>query len=192
MADRIVLGLGNPGREYEETRHNVGYRVVEELARRMKATFSKAPHNALAAQGRIKNRTFLLVKPLTYMNNSGEVIPALRPDDLGDLLVVVDDFALELGRLRLRPKGSDGGHNGLASLIAALGSQEFARLRIGIGKAPTKVRRDYVLSPFTKQERPVIEEAIVRAADCVATWALEGIQNAMNKFNTVSGKENEP
>lgn len=190
MADRIVLGLGNPGREYEETRHNVGYRVVEELARRIKATFSKAPYNALVAEGRLRNRTFLLVKPLTYMNNSGEVIPALRPE-LDRLLVVVDDFALDLGRLRLRPKGSDGGHNGLASLIAALGSQEFARLRIGIGKAP-KGWRDYVLSPFAPQERPVIDQAIQRAADCVTTWALEGIQNAMNKFNVVSGKENEP
>jgi PTH1 family peptidyl-tRNA hydrolase len=186
----VCAGLGNPGSEYEETRHNVGFRVAEELVRRHGARFRLVAGSAAVARCTVKGAPLLVVKPLTYMNNSGEALlealaaTGVLPDRLA---VVVDDLDLPLGTLRLRPSGGHGGHNGLRSVIGAVGSGEFFRVRCGIGVDP-KPRRDetadYVLSPFARGERAAAEEMVGRAADAVETLAVSGPAAAMNSFNT--------
>ena len=190
MEPLVCAGLGNPGSEYEETRHNVGFMVVQELARRHGARFTLRAGVAGTARCTIGGAAVVLVKPLTYMNNSGEaLLEALAecgvlPDRL---LVVVDDLALALGALRLRPAGSHGGHNGLRSVIGALGTQQFPRLRCGIGVTPPPPREstaDFVLSPFRKEERSAAAAMVLRAADAAEAVAASGLAAAMNEFNT--------
>jgi PTH1 family peptidyl-tRNA hydrolase len=184
---RIVFGIGNPGPEYAGTRHNLGFLVVEELARRAGARFRKARGaDADAAEARLAGGDAILVRPRTYVNLCG---PALRSvaeasgAGLPDLLVVVDDFHLPFGRLRLRSGGSDGGHNGLASIEGCLGTPEFARLRVGIGD-PGRVRRErYVLERFPPEEARQLPGAVGRAADAVEAWARLGIGRAMSLVN---------
>lgn len=186
MKTRYVLGVGNPGLEYALTRHNIGWRVLDELARRAGGRFAEAKGmQAETAVIRIKNVRLSLVKPMTFVNRSGDVIPALRREreDLeGGFLTVLDDANLPLGRLRIRPSGTSGGHNGLESLITAFGHSGFHRLRIGIDRAQGGLR-NHVLNRFTPEEEPIVAAAVARAADAVSVWALEGIEHAMNRFN---------
>lgn len=184
---RIVVGLGNPGEEYAGTRHNVGFDVVDRLARRLRIEFRSRGGSADVADGRALDAPCLLVKPMTYMNRSGGPLRKVL-DDLGgslaDVLVVVDDFELELGRLRIRRSGSDGGHNGLKSIISTLGA-EFARLRVGIGPPPGRMPVEvFVLKPFRSDERDDVDWMLDRAADAAEAWVRGAeIQSLMNEYN---------
>ncbi|MDI6638248.1 MAG: aminoacyl-tRNA hydrolase [Bacillota bacterium] len=184
---KLVVGLGNPGSQYEGSRHNVGFMVIDLLARRRGIRITQRRFHAFLGQGEISGEQVLLAKPITYMNRSGYAVRAIAGwygVGLSDILVVVDDMALEPGRIRVRPKGSDGGHNGLKSVIALLGSQEFPRLRVGIGRpGPAEDAVSYVLGWFTREELPVMSEAFGRAADAIEVWAASGIDETMNRFN---------
>jgi PTH1 family peptidyl-tRNA hydrolase len=184
---KIVAGLGNPGARYRGTRHNVGFDVVDLLAQRIGAGFEAAPADALQAKWRRGDDVVLLVKPLTYMNVSGQAVAALSryyKVALPDVLIVCDDVNLPLGRLRVRASGSEGGHNGLRSVAAEFGSIDYARLRIGVGRGDSRRDlADHVLARFEPEEMPGIEAAVARAADAVGTWVSDGLAKAMNTFN---------
>ena len=186
---RLLVGLGNPGREYRDTRHNVGFMVVDEIARRHQLSWAMAPGQVPDA---FVVKWFgpppaLLAKPLTYMNRSGEVIaPLARYYDVAasDVLVVVDEVALPFGRLRARARGSAGGHNGLKSVIERLGTTEFPRLRIGVGRGDARRDlADHVLAKFEPGEKSELEEVIARAADAVEMFAAADIDQVMNTYN---------
>jgi PTH1 family peptidyl-tRNA hydrolase len=184
---KIVVGLGNPGREYADTRHNVGFRVVDELARRGGATLrSSGRANARCARMRIEGAgEALLAQPQTYMNGSGDAVaPLMQKHGAGpaDLVVVVDDADLPAGRLRVRAGGRAGGHNGLKSIIERIGSDAFARVRVGVGRSGGELR-DHVLSRFAPDERARMDEAVAAAADAVWCLLTEGAERAMNRFN---------
>lgn len=183
---KLIVGLGNPGRKYEGTRHNVGFRVIDELARRWRIEVNRNRFGGLAGDGMIREQRVLLLKPMTYMNLSGRAVrEAMTFHKLvqADLLVVLDDMALPLGRLRLRAAGSAGGHNGLANVVEQLGGEDFARLRIGI-EAVTGCRMvDHVLGSFSPEEAGRIDQVIARASDAAECWLAEGIDGAMNKYN---------
>jgi PTH1 family peptidyl-tRNA hydrolase len=182
-AIRLVVGLGNPGAEYNGTRHNVGFEVVDRLAAEWGLSWqqSKSWH-ALWAKG----ENAILVKPTSYMNRSGDPVQAVAhfyKVEPSEILVVLDDTALELGRLRLRPDGGTGGHNGLESVILQFGTEEIPRLRVGIGAPPREGAVDYVLGRFFEEERPLAGKAIARAADAVKCAIDNGLLSAMNQFN---------
>ena len=183
---KLIVGLGNPGPKYRGTRHNVGFDVIDKLARRRGLVFESAPTEALIARDR-STQGVMLAKPLTFMNRSGEAVADLERYyrfDLGDVLIVVEDVHLPLGRLRARAGGSDGGHQGLRSVVDALGTEEFARLRVGVGRGdPRRDLADHVLSRFELAEHGDIEAAIGRAADAVDMFTTEGIEPVMNTFN---------
>jgi PTH1 family peptidyl-tRNA hydrolase len=186
---RLIVGLGNPGREYRETRHNVGFMVVDEIATRHNLSMAMAPSqvpDAFVAK-KYGADPLLVAKPLTFMNRSGEAVAALaRYYDIaaGDLLVVVDEVALPFGRLRARARGSAGGHNGLKSVIERLGTTEFPRLRLGVGRGDARRDlADHVLSTFEADEQPALGEFIARAADAAEMFAAEGIAKVMNTYN---------
>lgn len=182
---KLIVGLGNPGRKYVATRHNVGFAVLDVLAGRHGLDWESAPAEALIARWRAAG--VLLAKPLTFMNLSGHAVGDLLrffKIDLSDLLVIVDDVNLELGRLRARREGSPGGHNGLKSLVAQLGTEEFARLRIGVGRGDARRDlADHVLATFAPEERPAVVEAVGRAADAAELFVANGIASVMNRFN---------
>lgn len=186
---KLIVGLGNPGREYRDTRHNVGFLVVDEIARRYQLTLAMAPAQVPETfmAKRYGAEPVLVAKPLTFMNRSGDAVAALtRYYDLGpaDLLVVVDEAALPFGRIRARARGSAGGHNGLKSIIDRLGTSEFARLRLGVGRGdPRRGLSDHVLSTFEPEERSGLEDLITRAADAAEMFAVEGIAKVMNAYN---------
>ena len=183
---KLVVGLGNPGRKYGGTRHNVGFDVVDLLAARHHVEWESAPAEALIAKWRAAS--VLLAKPLTFMNLSGQAVGELLrffKVDLADLIVVVDDVNLEVGRLRARPNGSAGGHNGLKSIIGLMGSDEFARLRVGVGRGDARRDlADHVLAKFDPNERDDVAEMVGRAADAVELFTTEGIGPVMNRFNS--------
>lgn len=185
-SSRLVAGLGNPGRKYEGTRHNIGFEVVDAVADRVRARW-KEKGEAFLANGRWRSRPMLLMKPWTYMNRSGTAIENVarkKKFDPREILVVVDDISLPVGTVRLRPSGGSGGHNGLEDIIDWLDSTDFPRLRIGIGSDFERGgQSDYVLSPFDAEERPVMDEAVERAVDAVLTFVTDGVQTAMNRFN---------
>ncbi|MGK2961880.1 MAG: aminoacyl-tRNA hydrolase [Gemmatimonadaceae bacterium] len=189
---KVILGLGNPGRQYEATRHNVGWWVLDHLADVWHFDGWKRNREALAATATVGGIRTRLIKPLTYMNLSGQVLKdyVRRPlwSASADLLVVVDDVALPVGRFRIRARGSAGGHNGLRSVQSALGSQDYARLRIGVG--PSEERRsvypdlaDFVLAPFARDERDDIVALIPRIERAIDTWIRDGVELAMNSHN---------
>ena len=183
---RLIVGLGNPGLKYERTRHNVGFRVIDELARRWRIDFSRGRVAGYVGTGSSRGRRVLLVKPTTFMNLSGRSVreaATFYKVALQDLLVVVDDMALPLGRLRLRAKGSAGGHNGLADIIEQLGGDEFSRVRIGIEQVASERMVGHVLSPFTAAEEEIIGPAVCRAADAAECWVIDDVQEAMNRYN---------
>lgn len=180
---RLIVGLGNPGAEYNRTRHNVGFNVVDFLASEWGLTWqhSKSWH-ALWAKG----EKAILVKPTSYMNRSGEALSAVAgfyKIAHAEILVVLDDMALELGRLRLRPEGGTGGHNGLESIIVHLGTEAIPRLRIGIGAAPSEGAVDYVLGRFFEEEMPIVQKTVERAGEAVKCAIDKGVLSAMNLFN---------
>lgn len=184
---KIVVGLGNPGSSYKDTRHNVGFMVIDCLARDRGIAVNQRGFHSRRGEGRIGAEQVLLIEPQTYMNLSGnavrEVVKFYRVP-LTDLLVICDDLNLPTGRLRLRPKGSAGGHNGLTSIIRNLGTEEFARLRIGIDMPPFDMAAEtYVLKRFSREERPLIDDTVARAAECTLTWIYHGIDEAMNRYN---------
>lgn len=185
---KLIVGLGNPGRAYRNTRHNIGFMVVDELASRLGITLRRSLRFPVeSGRGAMGRQSVRLVKPQTYMNRSGQgIAPLLRKEGIapGDLLVVYDDVALDWGRLRIRAQGSDGGHNGVRSVIDAAGSSAFVRIRVGIGPKPDKVPlSDYVLGPFTATERAATDEVVRRAADAVEAVCALGVEAAMNRLN---------
>src|ERR1051325_3727235 len=192
MSLHLIVGLGNPGGEYAKTRHNAGFLVVERLAERWRAgwTLEKKFNSRVARAERTEGRV-LLCEPQTFMNSSGEAVRALvdfyrLPEPWQGLLVVVDDADLPLGELRLRPGGSSGGHHGLESIEQHLGTREFARLRIGIGRTSgAREIANYVLGRFSADEAAVAEKVLMAATDQAECWLTSGIQKAMNQFNGV-------
>ena len=184
---KLVAGLGNPGGQYRGTRHNVGFEVVDLLARRHGLAFESAPADAVLAKWRTNGEVVLVAKALTFMNLSGPAIAELvryYRVSLADLLIVSDDVNLPLGRLRLRPGGSEGGHNGLRSVADALGTVDYPRLRIGVGRGDAqRDLADHVLARFENDELSGIEGAIARAADAVEAWIQQGFETVMNAYN---------
>lgn len=195
---KLIVGLGNPGAKYRGTRHNVGFEVVDELARRRGLEFGSSPTDALMARERGPGARVMLAKPLTYMNRSGSAVAVLTHYyriEPSALLVVADDVNLPVGRLRARRRGSDGGHNGFASIIAELGSDAFARLRIGVGRGHAERRlASHVLARFDAREQEDIAAALERAADAVEAFVGDGIDAMMNRFNrkTEAAQESAP
>lgn len=182
---KLIVGLGNPGSRYAGTRHNVGFDVVDDLARRWSIGMGAEKFHAWFGLGEFHGERVGLMKPTTYMNRSGQAVVAAGQFyklELSDFMVVVDDHALPLGRLRIRKSGSSGGHNGLEDIITRVGSDAWCRLRVGID-APVGDMKNYVLSGYDDAEKPVIAAAVKRAADAVECWVVEGIDQAMNKFN---------
>jgi peptidyl-tRNA hydrolase, PTH1 family len=183
---KLIVGLGNPGAEYERTRHNVGWQAVDAFARKFRIAVTKHEKNALTGAGRVAGGAVTVAKPLTYMNLSGDAVKLLvnayleSPDDL---IVVYDDIDLPLGKLRILPKGGPGTHNGMRSIVDALQTEQFARLRIGIGAAGQGPLRDYVLDEFTPDEQPVVDRAVERAVDALVLFARGDLKRAMNEFN---------
>lgn len=188
MSARLIIGLGNPGKDYEYTRHNLGFLAVDRLAesRRIKFTHSSLL-NSLQAKGEIEGRSCIFLKPLTYMNNSGAAVKkalAHYKIELQDLLIVSDDLNLGFGEIRLRQRGSDGGHNGLHSVIEQIATREFARLRLGIGAPQSKAAMvDYVLTEFDSSEKKKMEPFLEAAVSCMLVWLKDGITEAMTQFN---------
>lgn len=184
---KLVVGLGNPERKYQGTRHNVGFVVAAELAHRWSGGRPRASFHGEVVEITIRGQKVLLLCPTTYMNRSGLSVQsalAFYKLEFEELLVVCDDLNLPLGRLRARPAGSSGGQKGLADIARRLGSSDFPRLRIGIGQPPENWdAADYVLGKFTKAEQQEIDLAVQQAADAVAVWATEGIETCMNQFN---------
>lgn len=184
---KLIVGLGNPGREYARTRHNVGFDIVDELARRIGVEFRRSwRFPAELAEGTLAGERVWLVKPRTFMNRSGEAVgPLMRKKGMqpADVVVVVDDVDLPTGRVRVRKTGSAGGHNGLKSLIAHIGSDQFPRVRVGIGRHAQRDTVEHVLGRFSPDEQPVVEESIRRAADAVVAALKEGWDRAMTEFN---------
>jgi PTH1 family peptidyl-tRNA hydrolase len=186
---RLVAGLGNPGAEYAYTRHNIGFMVVDLLAHENGLAWEK-PSKWDAATAKLGNA--LLVKPASYMNRSGHPLFAIAqffkvaPEEI---LVVLDDFSLPLGRLRIRQSGGPGGHNGLESIIVQFGTEEIPRLRVGIGPTPAEGTTDFVLSNFFEEQKPVVKSAITRAADAVKCAIDKGVVSAMNTFNKIEEEE---
>jgi peptidyl-tRNA hydrolase, PTH1 family len=189
---KLIVGLGNPGREYEHTRHNVGFQVAEELAHRYRVTLkTHVKWKARAAKIAELDDGVLLAEPMTFMNLSGwavREIAAFHKLAPSDVLVVVDDADLPLGRLRIRAGGSAGGHNGLKSVIQELGTPEFPRLRVGVGRQPGELK-SHVLGRFSEEERAQIDAAVKRAADAAELFAKENILAAMNRYNAAQAAE---
>jgi len=185
---KFIVGLGNPGRKYEMTRHNIGFLVLDELAARNGLSFRRSLRfPARIAKGRIGSESVRLIKPQTFMNRSGQAVwPILRKEggQKDDLLVVFDDTALDWRQLRVREQGSAGGHNGVKSVMNALGDGAFGRIRVGIGSKPDKLSlSDYVLGAFSAAERRELEDVVRRAADAVEMVCSDGVKRAMNVFN---------
>lgn len=184
----IIAGLGNPGKRYENTRHNVGFDAIDELVDRYRIPGSGVSHKAMYGKGIMEGQKVILAKPLTFMNLSGEAIRGLvdyyKIDPEEELLVIYDDISLEPGNIRIRKKGSAGGHNGIKSIISQLGTQNFQRIRIGVGEKPKNWDlADYVLGTFGKEDRVLVEEAIGHAAQAAALIVQGKIDEAMNQFN---------
>jgi PTH1 family peptidyl-tRNA hydrolase len=192
---RLIVGLGNPGAEYERTRHNVGWHVLDAFARKFRIDITRHEKNALTGSGRVAGGSVMVAKPLTYMNLSGDAVKLLINaylESTDDLLVVYDDIDLPLGRLRIRPNGSAGTHNGMRSIISTINTEKFPRLRVGIGSAEQGRLRDYVLDAFTAEEQPVVDKAVERAVDALVLFARGDLKRAMNQFNKDPEPEPEP
>jgi PTH1 family peptidyl-tRNA hydrolase len=187
MSDtKLVIGLGNPGREYVDTRHNMGFKVIDSLAEVLKIGLGKRKFGARFGTGEFANKKLILLEPLRFMNRSGG--PTARAANFykleaSDLLVVTDDMALALGRLRIRARGSSGGHNGLTDVLEKLGTQDVPRLRIGIGQSDRDDWADFVLAEPPKSECLIMNEAIARAREAVLCWIENDVETTMNRFN---------
>ena len=191
---KLIVGLGNPGTEYAGTRHNVGFEVIDLLARRHGIAVSKRNFKAVYGEGTIAGEKVLLVRPMTYMNLSGEAVAALArfyKIETSDMVLISDDVALPVGRLRLRLKGSAGGHNGLDNIFRLLGTQEIPRVRVGVGASKPGDLIGHVLSKFRKEELEIVAEAQERAVGAIESAIREGFETAMNRFN-LSEKPEKP
>lgn len=184
----LIVGLGNPGRQFIKDRHNIGFMVLNEIAKGMGLQFGRVHRKALITDGKMNGQKVILAKPQTYMNKSGESVASLKrtfkiqPEHL---LVVFDDLDLPLGTIRLRPDGGSGGHRGMRSMIESLGTPVFPRMRLGIGRPPHQMQpADYVLQAFTEAELPLLEIILRRAKECVETFIGQGIEMAMTRFNS--------
>ena len=189
---RLVAGLGNPGSEYAATRHNIGFMVVDQLAAQFGSTWEKSVPQAREEALSAKCGAVLLIKPMSFMNRSGYPLFAVAQFykiEPQQILIVLDDLALPLGRLRLRARGGPGGHNGLESIIVQFGTEEIPRLRVGIGQAPREGYVDYVLSRFFDEEKPLVRSTIGRAVDAVKCAIDNGLVSAMNTFNKTETEE---
>ncbi len=181
----IIAGLGNPGRKYYRTRHNIGFHVVEEIASRYKIGLSKKEHYKIG-RGSIEGQDVLLVEPLLYMNMSGSAVKPIvdkfkiKPENI---IIIHDDLDIQIGKIRIRKRGSSGGHKGVESVIQSISSKDFIRIKIGIGKEKGMPAEEYVLSKISKNEMILIKEKIKEAADAVAVIISEGVDKAMNRFN---------
>lgn len=190
---KLIVGLGNPGRQYLRSRHNIGFRIADALADRWSVPLTRMQHEALAGSTVKRNQKIVILKPQTFMNLSGASVAAAvrfykaQPEDL---LVLLDDMALPLGQLRLRATGSAGGHNGLADIIDRLGANEFARLRVGIGAAHPGHAVAHVLGDFTEDEETIVQNAVDHAADATECWLHRGISTAMNQYNLRQTQDN--
>lgn len=186
---KLIVGLGNPGREYAATRHNVGFDTITALCDRYNISLDMKKFKGLCGAGYINGQKVLLIQPQTYMNNSGECVREAADFykvENEDIAVICDDINLDVGRLRIRAKGSAGGHNGLKSIIAHLGGEDFPRFRVGVGKKPDGWDlADHVLSRFPKEDDDVIREVIKRTADAIAEWLASDIGTSMNRYNTL-------
>lgn len=183
---KLVVGLGNPGSKYEATRHNIGFEVIERLAASGPGVKFAEKFEGALAESEIDFRRVLLLKPMTFMNLSGRSVRQVAQFykiELADILVLCDDLSLPLGKLRIRRGGSDGGQKGLRDIATQLGSQDFSRLRLGIGERGPMDAADFVLSRFRPTERPIIDDALILATQAVAVWVAQGIDVAMNRFN---------
>lgn len=193
----IIVGLGNPGKEYEGTRHNVGFLVLEKLAAKENISVLEKKHKAIIGKGIVAGVKCVLAKPQTYMNLSGESVRQLidyyKVDETSELIVISDDISLEPGQIRIRKKGSAGGHNGLKNIIANLGHDSFIRVKMGVGEKPRGWDLvDYVLGRFSKSDREAVEEAADRAVEAIRTIIADGPDAAMNRFNAVKKPSGEP
>ncbi|WAA09483.1 aminoacyl-tRNA hydrolase [Fervidibacillus albus] len=184
---KLIVGLGNPGRKYEETRHNVGFQVIDELSTRFNLPLKNSKFRALMEKGVVNGQKVLLMKPLTYMNLSGEAIaPVMNYFDIpaSNLLVIYDEMDLPVGKIRLRYKGSAGGHNGVKSIIQHIGTEQFNRIRIGVGKPqPGMSTVNHVLGTFSPSDRQIIRGMIQTSADACEMWLDSPFMDVMNKFN---------
>ena len=185
---KLIVGLGNPGEGYATTRHNAGWMVLDAFAKKFRIELNKHEKESMTGEGRVAGGSVKLAKPLTYMNLSGDAVRLLVNaylDSTDDLMVVFDEIDLPLGKLRIKPSGSAGTHNGMRSIIDALGTERFARLRVGVrGESHADYRlRDYVLDEFTPEEQPVLEKSIDRAVDALVLFARGDLKRAMNEFN---------
>ncbi len=186
---RLVVGLGNPGVRYARSRHNVGFMVADRFAHAHRLAYARRRFEAQLAEGQVAGHRVIVAKPQTFMNLSGAAVGKLyafykvAPQDL---LVVYDDLDLPLGKLRLRPRGSAGGHHGMESIIAHIGTSDFPRLRIGIGRPNPDADVDHVLGHFAHDELPVMQDMIARATEAVQVWMADGISAAMNRFNAAT------
>lgn len=184
---KVIVGLGNPGSKYEGTRHNAGFMVIDRLADQWNIDVKQAKFRSVVGEGRVGSEKILLVKPVTYMNLSGEAVHQVvdfYKIDLDDLLVIYDDLDLPPGKIRLRQKGSAGGHNGIKSIISHLGTQEFNRIKVGIGRpGPGGDVVSYVLSPFSNEQKEEVLEGIELAAKACVTWIESSFIQAMNQYN---------
>lgn len=184
----IIVGLGNPGREYVNTRHNIGWDVIDALAEQNRIDVLEKKHKAVIGKGVVAGQKCILAKPQTYMNLSGESVRQLvdyyKVDETAELIIISDDISLEVGQLRIRKKGSAGGHNGLKSIIGHLGHDGFQRVKMGVGEKPKGYDlADWVLGHFTGDERKVMDEAAKRAAEAIELMITEGADVAMNRYN---------
>lgn len=185
----IIAGLGNPGKQYEETRHNIGWQVIDELAGKYNIRVTESKFKGLIGKGMIGGEKVVLVKPLTFMNLSGECIREVtnfyKIDETSQLIVVADDISLDVGQIRMRKKGSAGGHNGLKNIIAHLGHDNFMRIKMGVGDKPAGYNlADYVLGHFSKEEEKILAESKKTAVLAIETIMSDGIDKAMNLYNT--------
>ncbi|MFT8323640.1 MAG: aminoacyl-tRNA hydrolase [Bacillus sp. (in: firmicutes)] len=184
---KLIVGLGNPGKQYENTRHNIGFDIIEYIAKEYTIPLEKAKFKGIFGTGIISGEKVILLKPLTYMNLSGESIRPLADYydiALEDIVVIYDDLDLPVGKIRLRQKGSSGGHNGIKSTIAHLGSEKFNRIRVGIDRPKNGMKvTDYVLGKFTKEEQAILETIIKKCSDACGEWTKEPFLQVMNKYN---------
>jgi peptidyl-tRNA hydrolase, PTH1 family len=184
---KLIVGLGNPGKQYENTRHNIGFEVIDELANQLDIPLNQSKFKGLFGIGFYKGEKVVLLKPLTYMNLSGESIRAIMDYyqiEVEDFVVIYDDLDLPVGKIRLRQKGSAGGHNGIKSTVAHLGTQEFNRIRIGIDRPRNGMKvPDYVLGRFSEEDIPLTREAVKKSAEACKTWLEKAFLQVMNEFN---------
>jgi len=196
---KLIIGLGNPGDGYAKSRHNAGWMVADAFAAKFRIDVAKHEKDAMTGTGRVGGGSVLVAKPLTYMNNSGDAVALLKnayAESLGDIIIVYDEIDLPLGRLRIRPNGSAGTHNGMRSVVASLASDEFPRLRFGVRGASyaetTNRLRDYVLDDFEESELPIVNRTVERAVDALVLFARGDLRRAMNTFNRDPQEEDTP